>query len=30
MESLIRRDPTQYQWSYKRFKVCETLKDVYQ
>ena len=28
--NLIRRDPTQYQWIYKRFKKCETLKDVYQ
>lgn len=30
VESLIRRDPAQYQWTYKRFKKCETLKDVYQ
>jgi KDO2-lipid IV(A) lauroyltransferase len=30
LESLIRRDPSQYQWSYKRFKVCEHLQDVYQ
>jgi KDO2-lipid IV(A) lauroyltransferase len=30
VENLIRRDPTQYQWVYKRFKKCETLKNVYQ
>ena len=30
VENLIRRNPTQYQWVYKRFKKCETLKDVYQ
>ncbi len=30
VEQLIRRDPTQYQWTYKRFKKCETLKNVYQ
>ena len=30
VESLIRRNPTQYQWVYKRFKKCETLKNVYQ
>ena len=30
VEILIRRDPTQYQWVYKRFKKCETLKNVYQ
>lgn len=30
VETLIRRDPTQYQWVYKRFKKCETLKNVYQ
>lgn len=30
VEKLIRRDPVQYQWTYKRFKKCETLKDVYQ
>ena len=30
VENLIRRNPTQYQWVYKRFKKCETLKNVYQ
>ncbi|PTQ90359.1 lysophospholipid acyltransferase family protein [Agitococcus lubricus] len=30
VEQLIRRDPSQYQWTYKRFKKCETLKNVYQ
>lgn len=30
VEALIRRDPVQYQWIYKRFKKCETLKNVYQ
>lgn len=29
LESLIRRDPTQYQWSYKRFKRNETVTNVY-
>lgn len=30
METLIRRDPSQYQWTYKRFKKCESLHNVYQ
>lgn len=30
VENLIRRHPAQYQWIYKRFKKCETLKNVYQ
>ncbi len=30
VENLIRRNPSQYQWVYKRFKKCETLKNVYQ
>lgn len=30
VENLIRRNPAQYQWIYKRFKNCETLKNVYQ
>lgn len=30
VENLIRRDPAQYQWTYKRYKKCETLKNVYQ
>ncbi|MBK8327237.1 MAG: lysophospholipid acyltransferase family protein [Moraxellaceae bacterium] len=30
VENLIRRNPAQYQWVYKRFKKCETLKNVYQ
>jgi KDO2-lipid IV(A) lauroyltransferase len=30
VETLIRRNPTQYQWVYKRFKKCETLQNVYQ
>ncbi len=30
VENLIRRHPSQYQWIYKRFKKCETLKSVYQ
>ena len=29
LESLIRRDPAQYQWSYKRFKRCEDGRLVY-
>lgn len=27
---LIRRNPAQYQWTYKRFKKCESLQNVYQ
>ena len=30
VENLIRRNPSQYQWVYKRFKKCEHLKNVYQ
>jgi KDO2-lipid IV(A) lauroyltransferase len=30
VENLIRRNPNVYQWVYKRFKKCETLKNVYQ
>lgn len=30
VENLIRRNPAQYQWVYKRFKKCEHLKNVYQ
>ncbi len=30
VEALIRRNPTQYQWVYKRFKKCGTLQNVYQ
>ena len=30
VENLIRRNPAQYQWIYKRFKKCEHLKNVYQ
>lgn len=30
IEGLIRRNPTHYQWVYKRFKKCEHLKNVYQ
>lgn len=30
MENLIKRDPAQYQWTYKRFKKCESLQNVYQ
>jgi KDO2-lipid IV(A) lauroyltransferase len=29
IETLVRRDPAQYQWSYKRFKKNETLPDPY-
>lgn len=29
IETMIRNDPTQYQWTYKRFKKNETLKDPY-
>lgn len=29
IEKLIRRDPAQYQWSYKRFRNNETLPDPY-
>lgn len=29
VENLIRRDPVQYQWSYKRFKNAPHLKDIY-
>lgn len=29
VENLIRRDPIQYQWSYKRFKDAPYLKDIY-
>lgn len=29
IETLIRRDPAQYQWSYKRFRKNESLPDVY-
>ena len=29
LESLIRRDPTQYQWSYKRFKRTDPVINVY-
>ncbi|MCB0258053.1 MAG: lipid A biosynthesis acyltransferase, partial [Anaerolineae bacterium] len=30
VENLIRRNPSQYQWIYKRFKKCEHLQNVYQ
>ncbi len=30
VENLIRRNPAQYQWIYKRFKKCEHIKNVYQ
>lgn len=30
VENLIRRNPAQYQWVYKRFKKCEHLTNVYQ
>ncbi len=30
VENLIRRNPAQYQWIYKRFKKCEHLQNVYQ
>jgi KDO2-lipid IV(A) lauroyltransferase len=29
IEALIRRDPAQYQWAYKRFRKNESLPDVY-
>ena len=30
IESIVRRDPAQYQWSYKRFRrVAEDAKDIY-
>jgi hypothetical protein len=29
VENLIRRNPIQYQWAYKRFKDAPNLKNIY-